>query len=97
MTPTPMLAAQPSGESAMIAMALDTSQPYAGDPTLTDIPPTISTGHKEITEAGLTGEAAATTQATQQRQAVLQKPFQKLPPKHQLQPQGSQDCSQKAR
>ena len=58
----PHAAGQPLGVNAIIAMALDISQLYAGDPTLTNILPTPSTGCKEILEAGTTGLTVASTQ-----------------------------------
>ena len=57
-TPTPMQAGQPLGENAIISMALDISQHYTGDPTLTDIQLTVSMGHREIPGAGPAGTAA---------------------------------------
>ena len=44
-TPIPMQASQPLGENVIIAVALDTSQLYAGDPTLTDVQLRHPTGH----------------------------------------------------
>ena len=58
-----MWAAQALGENAIIVMALDIPQLYAGDLALTDIPLTPSTGCREIPEAGPTEPAATDTQA----------------------------------
>ena len=63
-------------------MALDTSQPYAGDSTLINIPLTVLTGCREITEAGPTGAAATSTKADHPtEEGSLTEAFPKAPTK----------------
>ena len=62
-TPTPVQDAQPLDKSTIIATVLNISPPCAGDPALSDVPLSALTGHRETTEAGSTGPAAACAQA----------------------------------
>ena len=67
--PTPVWAAQTLGKSTTIAMALVISLPCAGGPILSDVQMTALTGHRETSEAGLTGPVATGAQANHPAEA----------------------------